>query len=101
MTDEKKTCMGCKWALHDDYGYSNYTTEGTYFHCLKKMHPEDGFDEFYGEDKRMDFAQECAGYQAGEGTSLDCARDEEKDGDFAAYQKDPEVLAAVNAWAKS
>jgi hypothetical protein len=101
MTKEKKSCTGCKWALHDDYGYSNYTTEGTYFHCLKKLHPEDGFDEFYGEDKRMDFAQECPGYQAGEGTALDCDRQEEKDGDFAAYQSDPEVLAAVNAWAKS
>lgn len=102
MTDGKKSCTGCKWRMSDDYGYSNYSTEGSYFHCLKKLHPEDGFDEFYGEDSRMGFAQKCSGYVAGEGVNLDCDREDQKDdGDLSAYAKDPEVAALLNAWQKS
>ncbi len=98
MADEKKTCDGCKWALHQDFGYSNYTTEGTTFSCLKDLHPEkEGFDEFYGEDKRLEFAQQCPGYVAGEGTYVDCDREQEgPDGDMSNYNSDPEVLALLN-----
>lgn len=99
MSEEKRTCRGCKWALSADYGYSNYTTEGSYFHCLKKLHPEDGFDEFYGEDKRLDFAQTCPGFQAGEQVQLDCDRENEKEGgDLSDYTADPEVAVLLNAW---
>ena len=72
MADEKKkTCLDCKFSLSEDFGYSNYTTEGTTFSCLKGLHPEkDGFDEFYGEDKRLEFAQECPGFAAGSGIIL-------------------------------
>jgi hypothetical protein len=97
-TDEKKTCRRCRWHMWEEYGYSNYTVEGSYFHCLKKLHPEDGFDEFYGEDPRLDFAQTCGSFQVGEGVQLDCDREEEKDADLSAYTKDPEVAAALNAW---
>lgn len=98
---EKRTCGGCRWALGDDYGYSNYTTEGTYFHCLKKLHPEDGFDMFYGEGRRLDFAAKCSGFEAGEMTLLDCDREEQKGDDFSAYTKDPEVAAAISVWNKT
>lgn len=102
MADEaKRSCENCKWALGDDYGYSNYTTEGTYFHCLKKLHPEDGFDMFYGEDKRLDFAQECSGFQEGGMITLDCDRDDvkgEDHNDFSAYSSDPEVAEAISRW---
>ncbi len=101
MSEEKKTCMDCKWRLSVDEGYSNYTVENTTFHCLKKLHPDMPFDEFYGEDKRLDFAQQCSGYVAGEGTGLDVDRDDQKeDGDLSAYTKDPEVAVMLNAWNK-
>lgn len=100
MAEEQKkpTCRDCRWHMWEDFGYSNYTTEGSYFHCLKKLHPEDGFDEFYGEDKRLDFAQSCQSFEAGEGVQLDCDREEEKDGDLSAYTKDPQVATLLNAW---
>lgn len=102
MAEEKKSCHGCKWGLSDDYGHSNYTTEGSYFHCLKKLHPDPGFDEFYGEDKRLEFAEQCPGFVAGAIVNLDCDREEQRgDGDLSAYSKDPEVVALLNAWQKS
>lgn len=62
MVDESKTCAECRWALHQDFGYSNYTVEGTAFHCLKKLHPDAPFDEFYSRDKRLEFARKCSSY---------------------------------------
>jgi hypothetical protein len=100
--EEKKTCAQCRWALGDDYGYSNYTTEGAYFHCMKKLHPEDGFDMWYGEEKRLEFAATCSGFEAGEITNLDCDREDQKpDGDLSSYAHYPDVALAVNAWNKN
>jgi len=60
------SCNTCRWACFEDYGYSNYTVEGTTFTCLKKLHPADGFDRFYGTDKRLDFGITCGGYESGD-----------------------------------
>jgi hypothetical protein len=100
MSDKPKSCNDCKFSLSQDFGYSNYTVEGTTFFCLKNLHPEkNGFDEFYGEDKRLNFAQECAGFVEGEGTEIDCDRDAEgPDGDLSAYNSDPEVQELLKAW---
>jgi hypothetical protein len=65
------TCNGCRFACFVDYGYSNYTVEGTEFYCAKSLHPDGHFDRFYGEDKRLDFAAECSGFEAGEPISMD------------------------------
>ena len=92
------TCNECRFAIFADYGYSNYTTDGTYFRCAKRLHPNGEFDRFYGEDKRLDFAQTCPGFEAGEGVQLDCDLEEEKDGDLSAYTKDTEVATLLNAW---
>lgn len=56
------SCSDCQFALFADVGYSNYTVEGTEFYCTIGLHPEDGFDRFYGGDKRLLFAQECKGF---------------------------------------
>jgi hypothetical protein len=66
-----KTCGDCKYAILQDTGYSNYTVMGMDFHCAKELHPDDGFDWWYGEDKRKEFAEQCAGYEAGEPVSMD------------------------------
>lgn len=102
MENDSKSCMNCKFALHEDFGYSNYTTEGTTFHCLKNLHPEkEGFDEFYGEDKRMDFAKDCAGYSRGDGVDVDCDRENlasYSEKLSSAYSDDPEVKALLDAY---
>lgn len=86
MTDEaKRFCTGCKFGIHIDFGYSNYTVEGTTFTCAKKLHPEGEFDEFYGEDKRLEFAEQCSGYEQGEGVWMDV--DGENDADLTPEQR--------------
>lgn len=102
MTEEKKTCMDCKFRLSQDFGCSNYTVEGTTFYCLFKKHPGAPFDEFYGEDKRLAFAEQCDGYVKGKGTNIDCDRDSQKeDGNLSAYTDDPEIVALLDQWHKS
>lgn len=71
-----KSCNECVFALFQDYGYSNYTTEGTTFECLKKQHPEDGFDRFYGHDKRLDFAEQCNVFEGGDPVAVDVERED-------------------------
>ena len=68
---ENRSCNDCKFACFLDFGYSNYTVEGTNFVCSKNLHPQGTFDRFYGEDKRLNFASQCAGYQAGEPVYMD------------------------------
>lgn len=85
----KRSCNECRYALFEDYGYSNYTVEGTLFHCLKKSHPEDGFDRWYGEDKRLDFAKECGDFSRGEPVEMDVDRE------LAPFTEDPEIRALM------
>lgn len=85
MNDER-SCRNCKFAIHADFGYSNYTVEGTTFHCGKKLHPDGEFDEFYGEDKRLKFAEQCQGFEAGEGIWMDV--DNENEADLTPEQKE-------------
>lgn len=88
-----KNCGGCRFALFEDHGYSNWTVEGTTFHCLKAAHPNDGFDRWYGEDKRLCYAEECGPFEAGEPVEVDV------DGELAPYSSDAEVLALMaNGW---
>lgn len=100
----KLTCDDCRFCLLDDYGYSNYTTEGIYVHCLLNKHPESGFDQFYGEDKRMQFADQCDAFTAGGPIHLDTDRENAKvspDGivDYSSYAGDVPRLILMNAWA--
>lgn len=83
---EPQNCMTCRFACHMDFGYSNYTTEGTTFACAKKLHPEGEFDEFYGEDKRLQYGAECEGYERGYGISMDV--DHENKADLTPEQRE-------------
>lgn len=101
MGEKRKTCMDCRYRLSDDFGYSNYTVEGTTFYCLLKKHPDMPFDEFYGEDKRLKYAEQCGSFVAGEGVYLDCDREDLKSYDdklSTAYTKDPEIAALLDEW---
>lgn len=71
MKDNQRTCQKCIYGCHFDFGYSNYTTEGTEFFCAKSKHPDGHFDEFYGDDKRLNYAEKCDTYQEGDGLWMD------------------------------
>ena len=61
-----KNCNHCRYAVMRDYGYSDWTVEGTYFSCALNMHPEGKFDRWYGEDPRLEFAENCERYSYGD-----------------------------------
>lgn len=67
-----RSCSGCVNAFFEDYGYSNYTVEGTTFSCVLGKHPDGSFDRFYGNEPRLAFAAKCNGFVAGEPVELDC-----------------------------
>jgi hypothetical protein len=73
VTDEaKRTCGNCRFTVNEDFGYSNYTVEGTTFNCAKRLHPDGAFDRFYGEEPKLQYAEQCAGFEAGEPVAIDC-----------------------------
>lgn len=71
-----KNCSGCKFAVFQDYGYSNWTVEGTTFRCSPKLHPNGEFDRFYGEDDRLTYAEQCYNYTEGEPVRMDVDHEE-------------------------
>lgn len=74
---DRRSCSECVHALFEDYGYSNYTVEGTDFACKIGKHPDGIFDRFYGEDPRLEFAGRCPDFVAGEAEehAVDCPSD--------------------------
>lgn len=81
-----KTCCDCRFAVNIDFGYSNYTVEGTTFHCAKKAHPDGEFDRFYGEEKKLKYAGECGQFEAGECVDMDV--DGENEADLTPSQRE-------------
>lgn len=86
------SCGDCRFALLADVGYSNYTVEGTEFYCTIGLHPEDGFDRWYGADERLDFAKECRGFTAGEPIRTDVDGE-----DFDELTEGQKMLLEVSA----
>ena len=76
----KRRCDNCRWAIMQDYGYSNYTVENTNMICAQRAHPEREFDRFYGEDKRLLHAEKCEHY--GEGSPVELDVDGENEDEF-------------------
>jgi hypothetical protein len=70
-----KNCQDCKFCVLEDYGYSNYTVEGTLVHCGKNIHPDSPFDRFYGKELRLEFANKCHGFEAGNAIEIDVDRE--------------------------
>lgn len=64
-------CDECVHALLADFGYSNWTVEGTEFHCMLRIHPDGPFDRFYGKDDRLTFAEQCSRFEVGDPQTLD------------------------------
>lgn len=65
-------CSKCKFFCSEDFGYSNYTVEGTTYSCLKKQ-----FED--SEDSDVKFADEsCQKFEKGEPWYLDVDGEMEK-----------------------
>lgn len=81
-------CTDCRYCVEMDYGYSNYTVEGTTAGCLLKLNPELPKDRFYGEEPALDYADKCDHFSAGKSVAVDCDREE---GALENYSGDPEI----------
>lgn len=84
MKTAERTCDDCRFAVYLDYGYSSYTVEGTEFVCSEDKHPDGVFDRWYGEDKKLDHAEQCVTFTVGEPIQVDVDREEaptENDGE--------------------
>lgn len=66
-----KKCTECVYSMCQDFGYSNWTVEGSTFSCTKGLHPDGSFDRWYGTDKRLSFAENCTTFLRGDGIDLD------------------------------
>ena len=65
--NEYKSCKDCKFFMMKDYGYSNYTVEGTDGSCLIDKHPTGTFDIGYNNDNvEFKHANKCDFYNPGE-----------------------------------
>jgi hypothetical protein len=72
-----KKCSECDFAILEDYGYSNWTVEGTSVICSKGLHPQGDFDRWYGQDDRDKIAETCEEFQSTIGPPhVDCEREE-------------------------
>ena len=65
------SCTDCKFAVFTDYGYSNWTVEGTDFNCSNKLHPDGVFDRFYKQNAKLNYAEQCSGFTSGEAIHMD------------------------------
>lgn len=81
-----KKCTDCKFSVLEDHGYSNYTVEGTTFSCGIDEHPDGEFDRFYGEEPKLEFAEKCSKFEAGDGIEMDV--DHENERELSPEQKD-------------
>ena len=63
MSDsESRKCGNCGNCVRIDQGYSSYTVEGTDLYCWFDLNPGMPFDDWYGTDKRHEFAETCSSY---------------------------------------
>lgn len=73
----EKKCSNCNFCVLDDFGYSNWTVEGSNVYCSKGLNPEAPFDRWYGTDKRDRIAENCEHYADDVGpVDLDCDRED-------------------------
>ena len=85
-------CVECKFCVLKDYGYSNYTVEGTNADCFLDMNPDFPVDNYYGETPEHDFANVCPRFKVGEPIYIDCDHEQ---GHMLNYVDDPEVREII------
>ena len=78
--------------MFEDYGYSNYTVEGTNISCILNLNPDFPQDNWYGESPSHKYAEKCHRYAYNNGRKIHFDVDRE-DGELRNYVSDEEVLA--------
>lgn len=76
MTTEK-VCTACMFCKHEDFGYSNYTVEGTTLGCLWEFFTEE--EKYLDETQVVEMrkrAEDCEFYKEGTGIYNDCDGEE-------------------------
>ena len=84
-------CDDCKFCILEDYGYSNYTVEGTNADCLLNMNPWLPDDHRWGEADSMVFANICPRFKEGSAIEMDV----ENNGNMLHYTDDPEARSII------
>jgi len=75
---EGNSCRECRFAIFQDYGYSNYTVEGTELHCAQHAVPD--FEVTFEDDKKLfEAATSCGKFEAGKALNLDVEGEEERE----------------------
>ena len=88
-------CTDCKYCVEEDFGYSNYTVEGTIADCLKSLNPDLPEDRWYKEEPALDYAEKCNSFSEGKTVQIDCDREE----DFPdGYADDLEIIELLKIW---
>ena len=87
-----KTCEDCRFCILKDYGYSNWTVEGTDADCLLNENPGFPVDRFYGEEVALKYANECSCFSEGDCVSVDV---DQEDGDLENYSQYEDVKAIL------
>lgn len=81
-------CTDCRYCIEEDWGYSNYTVEGTEVNCLLNKNPDFPTDRFYGENEKLNFAATCDGFVDGESIHIDVEKEE---GPLENYSDDEDI----------
>lgn len=81
-------CTDCKFCILEDYGYSNWTVEGTTVTCLLELNASFPADRWYGEASELEFANECTRFAEGSNMHIDVDNEQ---GARINYTEDPEV----------
>lgn len=88
----KKTCDQCKYCLLEDFGYSNYTVDGTEASCILDLNPGLPKDYWYGQEPALNYAEHCSNFTHGEPILVDVDHNE---GNLENYTDDPELKALI------
>ena len=92
-----KKCTDCMYCICTDYGYSNYTVEGTDVDCLLGKNSSMPSDKFYSEAECLIFAESCKSFVEGECVEVDCDQEE---GALENYSTDADIKALLIEYSK-
>lgn len=85
-------CDDCKFCVLEDYGYSNWTVEGTDANCLLHMNPWFPVDRGWETAEELDFANICPRFKEGEPMHIDV---DHENGHIIHYAHDSEVYTML------
>lgn len=69
-----RSCNQCSHRFYKDYGYSDYTVEGTDIYCRNDLNPDYPHPEPYKHEEQKGphaFAENCPSYQEEEPVGFD------------------------------